>query len=316
MKKSPNATFLKWTCLIAFLSLIATASAFAQGESLKRSFDVSYGGILTIKADIGAIKVRTSNSETVEVDIEVDARDRDDIERLREEFDIRFDQDGDDVTVLMENKRKSRWGNWWGNGRQLRVTFFVTVPSRYNLDLHTSGGSISVEDLEGEVLARTSGGGLDFGNIKGRVEGKTSGGSISSGEVDGEVSGHTSGGSIHIDRARGDVDAKTSGGSIRVDEVFGSIRAGTSGGSVTARISKQPQSDCRLTTSGGNVTVYMARDIGVNVDASTSGGRVSTDFPVTIRGEISKRSLRAKINDGGPELYLRTSGGSIALKEI
>ncbi|MCA9744062.1 MAG: DUF4097 family beta strand repeat protein [Deferribacteres bacterium] len=300
----------------ALLTLFVFSSSFAQDETIKRSFDVGYGGKLTIESDLGSIKVSTSSSEKVDIEIQVDARDRDDIERLKEDFDISFDQNGDDVMVRMENKRRSRWGNWWGNGPRLRVTFYVTVPNKYNLDLRTAGGSISVEDLEGEVWAKTSGGSLDFGNIKGHVEGKTSGGSVSVGEVDGDVNVHTSGGSINIDRARGSVDARTSGGSIRVDEVFGTIRASTSGGSITARISKQPEADCRLTTSGGNVTVYMERNIGVNVDASTSGGRVSTDFPVTIRGEISKRSLRAKVNDGGPELYLRTSGGSISLKEM
>ena len=55
---------------------------------------------------------------------------------------------------------------------------------------------------------------------------------------------------------------------------------------------------------------------GVYVNAGTSGGRVRTEFPVTIRGEISKRKLQAKINGGGPELYLRTSGGSIYLNEL
>lgn len=306
---------LKIAYLVSILFLFATTT-LAQDDTIKRSFDVGYGGRLTIDTDIGSIEVHTADSKKVEVEILMDGRYREDLERLREEFDIDFKQTGDDVTVLMQNKRKSRWGNWWNNGNRWKVRFYVTVPRKYNLDMRTSGGGISVEDLEGDVYAKTSGGSLDFGNIKGRVEGKTSGGGIKIGEVDGPVDAHTSGGSIHIDRARGDVVAKTSGGSIRVDEVFGTIQAGTSGGSVTARLSKQPTSDCRLTTSGGNVTVYMAKDINVSVDASTSGGRVYTDFPVTIRGEISKRKLRAKVNDGGPELYLRTSGGNISLKEI
>ena len=316
MKESNNNLFIKAAFFASCLLFFFIISAFAQDDSIKRSFDVGYGGLLTIETDLGSIEVGTADAKKVEVEIAMDARDRRDLQELREEFDIDFKHSGDDVTVIMENKPKSRWGNWWRNGRRWRVRFFVTVPRKYNLDMHTSGGGISVDDLEGDVVAKTSGGGLDFGNIKGRVDGKTSGGSIRLGEVDGDVDVHTSGGSIHIDRARGDVVAKTSGGSIRVDEVFGAIQAGTSGGSVTARISQQPTSDCRLTTSGGTVTVYMVKDIDVTVDARTSGGRVYTDFPVTIRGEISKRSLRAKINDGGPELYLRTSGGNISLKEM
>jgi hypothetical protein len=70
-----------------------------------------------------------------------------------------------------------------------------------------------------------------------------------------------------------------------------------------------------LTTSGGAITVHLADDMGLDVDAKASGGRIHTDFPVSIRGEISRNSLRAKMNGGGPELYLRTSGGSIYLKK-
>jgi hypothetical protein len=53
----------------------------------------------------------------------------------------------------------------------------------------------------------------------------------------------------------------------------------------------------------------------LDVNAKTSGGRVHTDFPVSISGEINKSSMRGRMNGGGPELYLRTSGGSIYLKK-
>ena len=52
------------------------------------------------------------------------------------------------------------------------------------------------------------------------------------------------------------------------------------------------------------------------VDAHTSGGRINADFPLAIKGEISKNELKAELNNGGPELYLRTSGGSIYLKKF
>jgi hypothetical protein len=53
----------------------------------------------------------------------------------------------------------------------------------------------------------------------------------------------------------------------------------------------------------------------MDVNAKTSGGRVHTDFKVALSGEISKRSMKGEMNGGGPELYLRTSGGSIYLRK-
>jgi len=41
---------------------------------------------------------------------------------------------------------------------------------------------------------------------------------------------------------------------------------------------------------------------------------VSSEFSVD--GEIKKRSIRGAINGGGPELVLKTSGGSVRIKEI
>ena len=93
------------------------------------------------------------------------------------------------------------------------------------------------------------------------------------------------------------------------------MSASTSGGSIKAYMSKQPQSDCKLTTSGGGIDVYLVKDVKVSVDASTSGGHVSTDFPVTVQGKLQKSKLKGEINGGGPQLYLRTSGGSINIYE-
>jgi DUF4097 and DUF4098 domain-containing protein YvlB len=97
---------------------------------------------------------------------------------------------------------------------------------------------------------------------------------------------------------------------------MGIIDASTSGGSIHAYISGQPEDDCRLTTSGGSITVKLDSEVGVYLDAATSAGYVETDFPITTKGRTNKHSLRGQINDGGPELYLRTSAGSIRVREI
>jgi len=304
-------------------------------DSIKKSFRVGSGGTLNIETDVGSIEVQADGGNQVKVEVfrDVDARSKGEIDDILEDFKIDFDQRGDDVFITGEWKDKSN--RWWNRRKKrLKLRYVVSVPTKYNVDLQTSGGSISVDDLEGKVNSKTSGGSLNFGDIKGPVYGRTSGGSITLdgcegtadvrtsgggihiGEVDGNVDAHTSGGSITIERAKGEVNAGTSGGSIKVEEVMGAIEATTSGGSVTAHISQQPKGRCYLKTSGGSVKVYLAEDIGVDLDARTSGGHVETDFPVTVQGKISKRSLQAEVNGGGPELILRTSGGSIYLRKM
>jgi len=306
-----------WMILIGLVFFTNVFVVGGYAEDIKKSFQVGSGGLLTIESDIGAIEVRSTDGNRVDVEVlfRTDRWGRGDVEEFLKYFDVDFRQSGNDVFVKAEYNRE-RWNFWDSFGRHLRVKFLVTVPRKYNLDLKTAGGSISVDDLEGEVSSRTSGGSLDFGRIKGPLRGRTSGGSIKLDGCEEKVDVETSGGSIGMGRVSGDVNAHTSGGSIHVEEVMGSIDATTSGGSVTAHISRQPKNDCRLTTSGSGITVYLNRDVKLDVDARTSGGRVRADFPITTRGEVSKRSLKGKVNGGGPELYLRTSGGSISLREM
>src|SRR5437660_317016 len=82
----------------------------------------------------------------------------------------------------------------------LVVKFIVTVPSRYNVQVGTSGGDIHVGDLNGEVHAKTSGGDLDLGHIGGVVE------------------AHTSGGDVNINGARSAITLSTSGGDVAVGD--------------------------------------------------------------------------------------------------
>ncbi|MCI0514264.1 DUF4097 domain-containing protein [candidate division KSB1 bacterium] len=326
-----------WLILvIGSLSLLTFNSAQCEYEDvIEKSFNVNPGGKLTVDTERGSIEISTQpgNQVAVKVYREVDKGDQEDAEEILKDFQVNFTQQGNDVQIKAEFKTKKS-SFWDSDRRHLKVRFRITVPKQYHVDLTTSGGSISVDDLQGEVKSKTSGGSLHFGQItgpvmgrtsggsiellgcKGKAEVKTSGGSIKIGEVAGEVQAYTSGGSIHIDKAQGNVEAHTSGGSVKVAEVMGTINASTSGGSVSASISKQPAHDCSLETSGGSVTVQLAEKIGVNVDAKTSGGRVITEFPITVQGEISKHELEAKVNGGGPNLILRTSGGNIYLKKM
>ena len=315
------------------LLLVGTAIADARVENdIERSFQVTPGGRLTIDADRGTIEVRTAERDQVDVKIErkVKRGKKWSVEEVLADLPITFDHSDGGVTIRAKYGEKNAW-RWKRERNRLQVKFLITVPQRYNVDLKTQGGGISVEDLEGEVRTQTLGGNLRIGSIKGPVWGRTAGGSIevegtegdadiktrgggiTIGNVEGAVEAKTAGGSIRIDKAAGSVNANTSGGNITVEEVMGNINAKTLGGSVKAYISRQPEGDCSLETAGGNVTARLVEDIAVDVEARTTGGRVSTDFPVVIQGKVSSNKLQGTINGGGPQLKLRTFGGSIRL---
>jgi len=248
----------------SLIALISVSFLHAKTDLVERSFEVEPGGTFMIDTDSGSIEVSSHNKDTVEVQVEKKGN-------KPEDFELSFSQNGDTIKVVGDRKGMSFFGS---NGAH----FVVKVPSQFNLDLKTSGGSIELTSLNGKVDA------------------------------------YTSGGSIKLGKIRGDVDVKTSGGSIRVDEVAGTINAHTSGGSITANISQQPLGNSRLTTSGGSVSAYLDPSVAVDLTASTSGGRVSSEFAVD--GSVKKTRISGKINGGGPKLVLKTSGGSVRVKKL
>lgn len=249
--------------LVIYAVLFYSASLFAKTDI--QSFDVALGGTLTVRTEAGSINIRTHDQAAIELQVTVENREGD-------EFSYRHELVDGDLTVIGEIEGNNNWV------RNLKVKFKITVPTDYNVILDTSGGSLEIEDLRGNIDARTSGGSISVGNVV------------------------------------GDVQLDTSGGSINTDTVTGNLNAHTSGGSINVTVDKQLGEDAKLTTSGGSITAYLIENIQIDIDASTSGGRVKSDF--TVEGRIKKQSVRGSINGGGPKLTLRTSGGSVRLKYL
>ncbi len=242
-------------------------TTFVQAKTYNEEFTVANGGLLKLVTDVGAIDIETHAKEMVLVEVEISGKNEDDMS-------VHFKKNGDNVSIKGDF---DRGGFGFGNSH-IRVTYKVTLPENYNVDLDTSGGSIEIENLTGKVDA------------------------------------HTSGGSISVEDVEGDVNIKTSGGSLDLDNIIGKINAKTSGGSIKLKLPTNPTEDSKVKTSGGSITAYLAKDVAVNLSAKTSGGRVSSEFAVN--GTTKKRSIVGTINGGGPELVLKTSGGSVRIKEI
>ncbi|MGI9265301.1 MAG: DUF4097 family beta strand repeat-containing protein [Gammaproteobacteria bacterium] len=297
--------------IVAFLASLAAADVHA--EDISRSFDVQPGGELEIDTDVGSIDIVTADVNTVTIDVRLRGQDA-------EEFNLEFSQSKDGVRL--RGRAESRFMNH--HHRDLSVRIQATIPKQFNLNLDTAGGSIDIADLDGRVKADTSGGSIDLGVISGKVRVSTSGGSIEIEEGGEDVLADTSGGSITIGKAAGRIDADTSGGSIRIGRGDGAIKADTAGGSITIKESfaavdastagggvrvgfaGQPKRNSRLSTSGGTVTVYLADGLSFDIDAR-SGNGVSNDLDLD-NASAEPGRLDGKLNGGGPELELRSSG--------
>jgi len=318
---------------VTFLSLAALTAAAEVEDKITKSFTVQPGGQLVVAVDRGAIEVKTADRDSVDIEVIRKAGgSRTKAEQTLKDHVVSTTQDGNQVEVRAENKGGPTSG-WFGRSPELQVSFVITVPRKFDVNLKTAGGGVKVNGLAGKVQAHSSGGNLHFAKIegplsahtsggsiavagcKGTVEVNTSGGSLNLSEIDGDVTAKTSGGSIRADKLTGKTVVKTSGGSIEIAGIKGSIEAVTSGGSISAELLEQPAGECSFKTSGGSITLALDGKLAVDVDLGTSAGRVSSDFPVATlaHGDQKKNELRGKINGGGPLVTAHTSAGTVRL---
>ncbi|PLW91024.1 DUF4097 family beta strand repeat-containing protein, partial [Mucilaginibacter sp.] len=162
----------------------------------------------------------------------------------------------------------------------------TVTDSRNNIDLETSGGSITAARCSGNIKLETSGGSLNLNDLKGYVSAETSGGSIEGNNVDGELITSTSGGSINLMKIAGSVNAETSGGSVHVQmEKLGRY--------------------VKLETSAGHIDLLVPQKAGM--DVSLHGNRVSFNVNGDFQGRKDKDDVVGKVNVGGTTVEVNGS---------
>ena len=271
-------------------SIFVTGFACAAGlcaqteQTIRRSIPAPSTTRLVLNAgNGGSIDATPGPAGTIliEVRFKSDHAPRAELDRIVRDFSLDVDRVGTEIHVTGRSKRGDPNWSFWSflfNGFGAPdIEYKVELPVQSSANLRTSGGSISVAGLGGDVEARTSGGSLHLVRIAGAVDGSTSGGNVS------------------LEDTRGRAILRTSGGSIDVDGTLNALDA---------------------TTSGGNIRIGLAPGKGFDVDARTSGGSVSCDFPVPGYGEHRESELRGSVAGGGPLLHLRTSGGNIHVGRV
>jgi DUF4097 and DUF4098 domain-containing protein YvlB len=303
--------------LATSLAVLVPLSAHAKiTRTVERTFDVQPGGQLTVETQGGEIRVETNHDTKVKVVAKEHIRATTDAEAdvVLQKLALTIEQKSNDVTATALYEKSS--GFHLGGQPPVQVDFTVSVPTNYSVELKTTGGDVTVDDLAGKVSARTSGGDIALGKISGAVRATTSGGTVRLEEGQAEVNLSTSGGDIRVGRAAGPTDLETSGGSIDVKSAENTLQASTSGGNVSAGLAGMLKGDCQLQTSGGRVRVTVDKTAAFNLDASTSGGGVEAKgVAIAIdKGGAGRSRLNGKVNGGGPELKLRSSGGNIEIR--
>jgi hypothetical protein len=124
-------------------------------------------------------------------------------------------------------------------------------------------------------------------------------------------------GGISISNIRAQADFRTQNGGISLTNVAGTFKGRTQNGGVQVSLQGQhwDGEGLDVQTQNGGITVTVPEGFSAHVETSTVNGRISTDFPVTVSGEMDRRHLTADINGGGATLKLTTTNGGVSIRK-
>lgn len=296
-----------------------------QEPTMSETFTLNEPGNVIVETSGGGITVNGHNKNIVVVNAfvrkngKVLSPNHELVSKLSEAYELTIKQNGNEI--IATSKRIKKIQLW----KRISISFQITVPHKMSSNLKTSGGSIKIDDMEGNHKMITSGGGIKIHAITGIVNGKTSGGGIkvedNHGDVNistsgggitiansaGNVKAHTSGGGIKLENIKGNVEANTSGGSITLNGEMDNVSAHTSGGSIKANITGVKE-ELHLKTSGGSIHANIPSNLGMNLDLK--GNRVNIQLK-NFDGSAKKNQVTGTMNGGGVPVYMHTSGGGV-----
>jgi len=270
-----------------------TAEAQRRGESLyQRTLDVGAGGTLRVDVPDADIHIEVGGDE-VRVEVFGWSEREGWAQELFELMDFQAEQRGDEVVVRAQQPRVS--SSMWRRNRGANIRAVIQVPSRFDLDVGTDDGDVSVD-----------------GPIRGAIRLDTSDGDITLRDALGS-----------------DIRVSSSDGDLRLDDVVAeSLVATTSDGDIEA---SGIEAQVEFETSDGDVSVYLARFLGARL--SSSDGDILVVIPdgtdadvdlraedvevraqVTVSGRLREDRVQGRLGEGGPELVARSEDGDVTLR--
>ena len=261
---------------------LASANAKQSDSIIERTLDATNGERLTLDLETGAnVTVRGWAEPKAQFRVRLGGRDgaqtRVDIARV----------DGG-VRVHM----------WFDKDAQIQSTsnaIEIMVPQRYDVRLKSSGGGLSLSDLEGRFEGTTGGGSLILSKLEGAADLQTGGGDIRVSDVDLSGSVSTGGGKVELSNVSGglrgtsgsgpvvyrDADASdgqagkkegrlhvsSAGGDIKLDEITDGAELETGGGSIRVR---RATGHVEASTGGGDIDIgHVSGGVRANTGAGT-----------------------------------------------
>jgi lia operon protein LiaG len=238
------------------------------------------------------------------------------------DYAIRFERDNDLLKVWIEDvelKEKVQIKEETNTPSFLNFE----VPEDTEIDVDNNSGNIGLSGSRSKLIdLHTSFGNITANDITGNVKLKSSSGNINGAGITGDVNAHTSFGNQHFENLKGNVQLRSSSGDITLMKVTGNIDGVTSFGqqkyiSVSGNITTSSSSgDVTIKNHSGNITVKSSfgtqtyDEVKGNIDATANSGDIKLN---AVKGNLSLvtkfGSIRGKdVNLMGSSDFKASSG--------
>jgi len=225
----------KLKSIAALLSVLFFGlQVFAGGlEEFKKeyheTFDVNKDVILTVSNKFGFVKIVTSETDQINIDVKVtvEAKNAEKAKKLLDEIQIEIIGNKENVSAITKLAKGSKF-------KELSIDYTITMPVSGNVDITNKFGSFYLNELNGNSKIYVGYGSLDVGSLNSQnndVTVKFGSGKVKYAQYLNYVSRYSS---VHIDRAKL-LNLDTQYGDARVGEVgrmdlknaYGDVRLGT-----------------------------------------------------------------------------------------
>lgn len=272
-------------------AILAGSLAIGMAQQMDTTFAVRNGGTLELEAINGIVTVDTWDRPAMRVRATHGGR-----------TGIELEQQGSTVSIEAETRGMSR-----------PVTFEITVPRSYNVDIEGVNLQVTVDGIQGSTTIENVVGPVVVRDVTGPVDVESASGSITIERARGNVEVATVNQAIQIIGVRGSIDAETGNGSIVMRDVDASaVSATTVNGLVDYDGAVHDGGRYFLAAHNGSIRMAIPEQTNARIDIETHNGRVESEFPVRITGS-GDREFSLTLGNGSARIELESYNGTIHL---
>jgi hypothetical protein len=263
--------------LLTVIFFLCTTLAFSYEEV--KHLSLSAAGINTMEFDCGAGFLEVSgvdglNEIKVDAEIVLKGFSNAEAKRLMERcVKLSLEKRGARAVLISKIECSSLFD--WG---EKAINLTVKVPKKIDLIVDDGSGSITIEDINGDLEIDDGSGSIEISNINGRLDIEDGSGTITLYKITGNIEIEDGSGTIDIGNTTGDIDIDDGSGDIEAEDIRGAIDISDGSGTIEV---KNADGDVEISDGSGNIyingvekNVFIKRDGSGSINVKNVKGTV------------------------------------------